>query len=291
METTAVKVDWVAARQQLEAEVERTVGLLRSVRQPDLRAVGEWSIAEVAMHLSQAWIVVPGLARRDLSRVYEVLPDMAGLAGQSLIADVWDLAHVTQSGVRADSERDLNVIADRIEERAEEFFAECAGRSPDELHPWLVEGTALPLSALTGHLLNETVMHGMDIARGDGRRWPIQRRSAALIVQGFLLPVLSALPPTAMVDPVRAAGVRATYHVILRGGGAFRMRFDDGALFVEQPAGGGPVDCYLLADPVALLEVIWGRLNQWRAIAGGRLVAWGRRPWLGPRLRLMVRNP
>ena len=290
VETRAVAVDWTAALEALRAEVARTVALLRSVRHPDAPAIGEWSAAEVAMHLSQAWIVVPGLARRDLSGFYEVLPDLAGTAGESLIADVWDLADVTRGGVRSDPERDFAVIASRIEERAEGFFAACAGRQPDEMHPWLVEGAPVTLCTLTCHLLNETVMHGADIAGSAGRPWAIDRRSAALIIQGFVLPVVAALDPAALVDQRRAAGVRATYELHLRGGGRFRMRFHDGQLRVEAP-GAGRVDCHVSADPAVLLEVIWGRTSQWRAITTGRLVAWGRRPWLGPRLRLMIRNP
>lgn len=66
-------------------------------------------------------------------------------------------------GLKSDPERDLAVLADRIKERAEEYFGECVGHSPDESRPWLVEGTPVPLSALTCQLLNETVMHGYDI--------------------------------------------------------------------------------------------------------------------------------
>lgn len=284
-------VDWAAAQDALRAEVRRTVDVLRSVRDPEAPAVGTWTVGETAMHLSQAWILVPGLARRDLSRLYEALPEVGGLDNGSLVADLGDWDLVTNAGLASDPERDPLVIADRIEERAEEFLAECVGRSPEERHDWIVDGSTLPLSALTCHLLNETVMHGTDIARAAGLRWRIDRRSAALVIEGFVVAVMAALPPTALVEPVRAAGVRATYQVMLRGGGAFRLRFDDGALFVESPTGGGAVDCYLSADPVALLEVIWGRRSQWRAIAGGRLVAWGRRPWLGPRLRPMMLNP
>ncbi|MGH3539233.1 MAG: hypothetical protein ACRDQJ_13235, partial [Pseudonocardiaceae bacterium] len=64
--------------------------LLRSIHDPGSHAVGQWNLAEVAMHLSQAWVAVPGLARRDLSGVYEVVPDLAGVAGDSLIRDMWD---------------------------------------------------------------------------------------------------------------------------------------------------------------------------------------------------------
>lgn len=73
--------------------------------------------------------------------------------------------------VESDPERDLAVPADRIEEPAEEYFGECAGRSPDERRPWIVEGTTVPLSALTYNLLNETIMHGHDMARAAGRKW------------------------------------------------------------------------------------------------------------------------
>ncbi len=73
--------------------------------------------------------------------------------------------------LKSDAERDLGVLADRIEERAEEYLGKCAGRSPDEPRPWIVEGTRVPLSALTCNLLNETIMHGYDIAHAAGRKW------------------------------------------------------------------------------------------------------------------------
>jgi hypothetical protein len=283
-------VDWGRAQDALRTEVSRVTALLRSVRNPGAPAVGEWNLAELAMHLSQVWLAVPGLARRDLSRVYEVLPAWAGTAGESLIGDLWDLGGLTMDGVRGDPERDPRVLADRIEARAEEFFAECAGRSADEPHPWLVQGVAVPLCTLTCHLLNETVMHGGDLARADGRPWPVEPSHAAMVVLGFLVPILAALDPRALVVPQKAAGVRATYDVRVRGAGAFHLLFEDGALQVALPAA-RRVDCHISADPVALLHVMWGRESQWKVVATGKLLAWGRRPWLGPRLRTMIRNP
>ncbi|MDQ4031651.1 MAG: hypothetical protein M3332_05035 [Actinomycetota bacterium] len=53
----------------LRDEVRRVTTLLRSIRDPEAPAVGQWNLAEVAMHLSQAWVVVPGLARQDLSHL------------------------------------------------------------------------------------------------------------------------------------------------------------------------------------------------------------------------------
>lgn len=290
MAASGLSFDWSEAQDGLRAEVARVTTLLRSVQDTTAPAVGDWNLGDVAMHLSQAWVIVPALARRDLSRVYEVLPNRAGVAGESVISDVWDLGAMTMEGVQADPERDPRVLADRIEERAEEFFRECEGRAAGEQHPWLVEGTTVGLATLTCHLLNETMMHGADVARAAGRSWPVDPHRAALVILGFLLPTMAQLGPRALVDQARAAGVRATYDVRLRGGGSAYFVFDDGAVRIEEPSG-RRVDCHILADPAALLYVMWGRQNQWKAIAKGQLLAWGRRPWLGPRLRTMMRNP
>ncbi|MDQ4031650.1 MAG: hypothetical protein M3332_05030 [Actinomycetota bacterium] len=101
------------------------------------------------------------------------MPDLAGVAGASLIREMWDLADVTTLGVRSDPERDPGVLADRIEARAEEFFGECAGRSANELRPWLVVGTTVHLSTLVERL-RSALPEGEDRVLG---RWNRPTRS------------------------------------------------------------------------------------------------------------------
>lgn len=290
MTTQVASLRWTAAQEALRDMVQRVTTLLRTNPDPSAPAVGEWTLGEVAMHLSQVWVGVPGLARGDLSRVYDVLPSLAGTAGDSLIRDMWDLGDVTKLGVTSDPERDLRVLADRIDERAAEFFAESVGKSAHERRPWLVEGASVPRSALTCHLLNETVMHGADIARAAGAKWPVDRPYAAMVLGGFLVEVIRALDPRALVDQRRAAGLQAAYDIRIRGGDRFTFVFDDGELRVEE-AQSRRVDCHISADPSALLAVAWARRSQWPAIARGQLVAWGTKPWLGPRFRTLMRNP
>ncbi|MGH3697647.1 MAG: maleylpyruvate isomerase N-terminal domain-containing protein [Pseudonocardiaceae bacterium] len=282
--------DWQQGQDALREVVGRVSALLRSGVDPAAHAVGQWNLAEVAMHLSQAWVAVPGLARKDLSPVYEVVPDLAGVGGDSLIEDMWDLGETTVLGVRSDPERDPNVLADRIDARAKEYLSQCAGADPDAPRTWLVKGVTVRQATLTYHLLNETVMHGGDIARAAGRPWRIEPAHAAMVMARFLVPVLQALDPRAMVNPQQAAGLRATYELRIRGGDRFHFIFDDGALRIEAPSP-RKVDCYISADPVALLTVTWARQSQWTAIAKGKLLAWGRKPWLGPRFRALIRNP
>jgi len=58
-----------------------------------------------------------------------------------------------------------------------------------------------------------------------------------------------------------------------------------------EPEPRGRIDYHLSADASALFLVMWGRTSQWHAILRGQLLGWGRRPWLGVRLRSLLRNP
>jgi hypothetical protein len=146
------------------------------------------------------------------------------------------------------------------------------------------------LSTLTYHLLNETVMHGYDIAHAAGRTWRIEPVHAAMVLARFIVPVLQALDSRAMVNGAKAAGVRACYDLRIRGGDRFHFLFDDGTLHIVEPSS-RRVDYHISADPVAFLTVVWNRQSQWRAIAQGKLMAWGRKPWLGLQFRSLHRNP
>ena len=265
------------------------VALLREVERSDAPALGRWTLGDVAMHLSQVWVVVPALARADLSRARTQVSSLAESQGGSLVHDLWDLASVTTKGVESDLERDPSVLADRIEARAAEYLGECEGRSADEVRPWLVDGVTVGLPVLTGHLLNETVAHGHDIACAAGRPWTINPVHAAMVLDGFIIPVIATLPPHTMVDQHQAAGVRVRYDVRIRGGGRYFFVFDDGRLLVEEPSS-KRVDCHLSVDPVAFFLLSWNRIGQWGAIGRGQLLAWGRRPWMGLRLRSLMRT-
>ena len=290
MTTEVASLRWASAQEMLKDAVSLVTAMLRTIPDPTPTAVGQWSLGDVALHLSQAWVVVPELARGDLSLTHEVLPSPDGVAGDAVIRDLCELGEATRLGVTSDPERDLRVIADRIDERAAEFFADSVGKSAHERRPWLVAGVSVARSVLTCHLLSETVTHGYDIARAAGRPWKIERSQAAMVLGDFIVEVIRALDPRALVDQQRAAGVRASYDVRLRGGERFTFVFDDGRLHIEAP-GSRRVDCHISADPSALLLVAWGRKSQWPAIARGQLVAWGRKPWLGPRLRHLMWNP
>lgn len=266
------EVDTAAARTAVSAAGARVGSLLRGVEHPTAPALGEWNVTDVAVHLSHVVDAVTAMAR----------------GGGPLLGDIGELPGLTGMLVAGEEERDLPAVADRLEASVDNFLEVTAAEGPGR-RDWFVPGTSMPMSSLLCQVLNELVVHGRDIAVADGKRWPIERSQARLVVSGFLFPALANLGRT-MVHQEAAAGVRATFDVRVRGGGRAALSFDGGDLRVEaEPS--GPVDCRLSVDPSAFLLVAWGRTSQWGPMARGQLLAWGRRPWLGLKLRALLKNP
>lgn len=273
--TTAV--DHAAARDALASAVPRVTALIRSIGDPDRPALGEWSTAQVARHLAHAWERLPALARGDMAQP---------------ISRVEELGALTVAMVRDDTDdvHDLERTASRIEAAAAEYLplaADAAG-----LRPWLIQGAMLPASAFTCHLLNETLVHGFDIAHAEGRRWTIPGAHAAMAINGFLMPALSVVDPHAPIDPQHAAGVNACFDIRVRGVTRYYLVIADGAMHFEEPSSSSRrVDWHVSVQPETLFLLLWSRISPLPATLRGRLVGWGRRPDLGLRLPRMLRNP
>jgi hypothetical protein len=142
-----------------------------------------------------------------------------------------------------------------------------------------------PPDCLTALALGELTVHAYDIATGTGRPWPISAEHAKLIV-GTVCPEMSPL----VVRPAAGRGAPLTYEVRLRGNGPrYVIRVANGK--AEVRAAGGPVDCVISADPVTYLLVVYGRMPLGHALVRGRMLAWGRRPWLSLHFKDLFFNP
>lgn len=274
--TATTTVDWAAARAAVARAGPRVTDLLRQATRPEAPALGAWDLTQVATHLSHAVDAVAAMS--------------AG--GGNLIADISGLPVLSQVMLDGEGRRPLADLADRIDASVERFLADmetAATAGGDTSHGWLIQGTEMPLSTLTCHVLNELTIHGRDIAVAEGVAWPIDRAHAALILQGFVFPSLHTLGRAMVVQEV-AGAKRARFEVALRGDGRAWLVFDRGDFRVEA-APQGTVDCKLSVDPEAFLLVAWGRVSQWSAIPRGQLLASGRKPWLGLQMRSWLRNP
>jgi hypothetical protein len=129
------------------------------------------------------------------------------------------------------------------------------------------------------------MIHGYDIARAHGHPWHIPTEWAETILRG----VLQAIPPYFL--PQRSAGLRARFEIRLRGTQT-RALFSiaDGQLQIAEPDG-ARADCCISGESTALLLLLYGRTGQLRPTLTGRVVAWGRRPWLALRFPHMFRSP
>jgi uncharacterized protein (TIGR03083 family) len=126
-----------------------------------------------------------------------------------------------------------------------------------------------------GLLLGELVVHGRDVAEAIRQPWPIDPHDVALIIEA-MNPILPG-----WVRPERAHGLNATFEIRLRGQAAHIWVFRDGRLQVKPPSvGPKSFDAHISGDPASVLLVFYRREPQWKQIATGRMLAWGRKPWL-----------
>ena len=252
----------VQARAALRDVVPDLVALVRGIPDAGSPSVGTWTVGDVAAHLSHSF-------RADADAI-------AGRPVPEATVTKEGIAEATAKLLAEDDERDPAALADRIDALAREFDGVASHSRPAAVD-WL-QGIRLPPSAVACHLLNECLVHGHDIAEATGRPWPIRRHHALLALESGVLPLISALPPTAFMNQDRAGSFRARIELRLRGGGRTLLVFDDGSLTLE--AGGArDVDARISADPAAFMLAFIGRQEIWRPILGGKLAAWGPRPW------------
>ncbi|TCP53063.1 uncharacterized protein (TIGR03083 family) [Tamaricihabitans halophyticus] len=255
-------------------EVAPTLGaLVRDIPDTNAASVGTWTAGEVAAHLSHSF-------RADADAI-------AGRTVPEAVVTKAGIAKATAKLLAEDTERDPATLADRIDALAGEFD-EIASNPPAATVDWL-QGIRLSPSVVAGHLLNECLIHGYDIAKATGFPWPIQRHQALLALEAFLLPLIAALPPTAFLNQEKAGSFQARIELRLRGGQRTQLRLDRGSLTIDTGRE-ADVDARVSADPAALMLVLIGRQGVAKPILAGKLLAWGPRPWKLARM-LTILNP
>lgn len=266
-------------RAPIEDVARRAVEMIRSA-DPD-RGVprSDWSVGQVAAHL----VVVFGVYTEAVSGGGGNRWVAPYLSGPDRMRD--RLAEGNARALAGVPHHDAAALADQLA-RGVAGFIDALGRTSRHLSvptPWYGEGQSRTVATLACLGLGELLVHGYDMARALRRPWPVDPADARLV----LAAVPSMIPH--LVNAETARGVRATYLVHVRGGERFAVRIDGGAATAGAPP--GRVDCHLSVDPAAFLLVGYGRVSQWGPIAQGRMVAWGRKPWLGLRFKSLFVNP
>ncbi|MFB7514586.1 maleylpyruvate isomerase N-terminal domain-containing protein [Streptomyces sp. NPDC056144] len=272
------------ARAALAATVPRIARLLEEV--PDLDAASglpDWSVGDVAAHLAAAY-----LAFGSAVGVGEPVDWDALLPGgdPSFVERITGM-NATVLTLSGPGERSRPGAL--LTERGDAFLRGTEGLAPETPvpTPWYGPGVTLTLAAVTGLMLSETLVHGLDIARGARLPWAIGPEEAGLVI-GQSMPVMMGLA----LDAERARGVSMALDLVVKGGGPrLAVLVDGGAMTVTRDAPPRPYDCRLTVEATAFLLVAFRRVPLWQAVARGRMRAGGRRPWLATRLSRLVVGP
>ncbi len=241
----------------LTAVGDEAVALLAGCRGTTPIPGAEWTVAEAAAHLAMANELMAELAAG------EERPYGDGTPGS--------LAAANEASLAARPERDPAVLGAEIARQARRFTEEAGPR--DGAGTVRTPLGAMDLDTLGAYLLTHMLGHLYDIAVALGRPHPIDRERV-----GLTMPFLRIAMPW-VVDARAAAGHGACYRLRVRGLDGFAVTFTDGAAVVSQAPPRRP-DCTILTEPVAFFLIALGRCTATEALVRGKVLAWGRRPWL-----------
>jgi uncharacterized protein (TIGR03083 family) len=251
----------------LERAVPRLMSLLRNIPDPGARAVGTWSAGDVASHVAS---------------VFGNYVDMIDGDEPVLAETTGDIERINSMWLERDRGRDPQAASSRIEDAFDRMMKRARAASDDWPIAWH-SGLTLPISTVVCLALGEVLVHGHDIGSASGSKWAIPVDEARTVLDGII-----ELAPL-YVDEHGARGFSARYELRIRGGLQAELIFEDGLLTLDRPA--GHAECKISADPVAFLLVSYGRIAVWGPMMRGKLIAWGRKPWLGLKLTSLLRNP
>ncbi|MCX4820462.1 maleylpyruvate isomerase family mycothiol-dependent enzyme [Streptomyces sp. NBC_01142] len=248
---------------------ENIAALLRGVADTGAPVPGsEWTMGEAAAHLAQANELMADIAAGHERSYGDGTPQSLAAANQRALAEF--------------AERGADPLADMIVAQANAYL--------EAMDQGLAEEAVLtplgPMSraVLGSYLLTHMLGHGYDLARAVGRPHMID----AARVELTLPFMITAMPR--VTNAAATAGLTARYRVRMRGGTGFGVTFTNGAAAVSPGPPSRP-DCTILIEPVTFLLMALGRCEPWGAIARGRVLAWGRKPWLGPRFPTLFTAP
>ncbi len=259
-------IAWDLVRTHLDHAATAVATRLRQIPDGSARVPGlDWTASDLGAHLVTE-------ARR--------FERFGNGGGDPLPTD--GVAEYNAGEIAAVGETDLGRQADLFEMDHAVFAEHAREHNADDPFTWF----DLPITWAEAVCiyLGELAIHSLDLARVMRRGYKIDRDAAIQISYGLV----SILP--SFVDKQAAQGFTGTFRLKLRGAVPVNLAFDGGKLTASVANGEG-ADCKISADPEAFLLVGYGRISQWGPILRGKIVASGRKPWLGLKFSQLLVNP
>ncbi|MEU1310949.1 maleylpyruvate isomerase N-terminal domain-containing protein [Streptomyces cinnamoneus] len=269
-------------RAAFRAVVPRLVRLLSDVPDTDAPSgVPVWTVGDVGAHLCAAYLAYCSAFTREFADWDTVLPP-----GDAPLNERITAVNAKAIGLFGGDERPHP--GEFLAEHGETFLRATEGLAPDTpvSTPWYGKQVALTLATATGLMLSESLLHGLDIARGARLPWTIGPDEARLVI-GQSMPTMMPLA----LDRAKAQGVGIAFDLAVKGGPRLAVVIDDGTATVTRDAPPRTYDCRIMATPTAFLLVSFRRTPIWKTIVRGHMRAAGRKPWLAPRLSQLIASP
>lgn len=285
---------WHAARTAVRRTGDRFTSMLESAQAPDAMATADWSIAETAAHVAAIAALYTAMVRPDAT------PDpLPGLREKFLAATVDTVSELNELALAQFTERDPRALAERLRGDIDHILRVTEDVDPAEPVQWLGD-SRVPVMGVVAHLVNELLVHGRDIAltpgsgpggaRGGRAHWPMPPEDAALFFDLFLVEVIRCGYGRLMDDTGPMPERRIAVEFRSRYTSPFTLVLAGGRVSVEDP--GRDIDVRLHFDPPALSLMLFGaRISRPRAALTGKVIIWGRRPWLLPAFLRVVHLP
>ncbi|AYC36860.1 hypothetical protein DWG14_01070 [Streptomyces griseorubiginosus] len=260
-------IAFMTAEDAIVVTADRIAELLQAGADPHTPLRGaEWTVGEAAAHLALAGKLMADIGAGEERPYGDGTP--GGLAAANRVA----LAVFPQ--------RDPAVLGAEIADTARGFVVAAADRDPGEAV--LTPMGPMNMATMGSYLLTHLLGHGYDIAVALRGPHMVDREVVA-----FTLPFMRLAMP-------RVVNAGATDHhacYLLRvGRDRFAVTFSDGVPTVTDAPPRRP-DCTIAIDPVAFLLLALGRWTAPTAMARAKVIAWGRKPWLGLRFPLLFTAP
>ena len=261
-----VTQDWDVLRSGLERGANGVAAFMRTAPSPSAKIVGlDWTVSELSQH-----VLTEARRHERFGR------------GQGEALPAAGVGELNARDNAAVGEKDPAVLAGMFLDAHRAFMNAAKDHAPDDPYVWFDQ--KMTWADAAGIYLGELNIHAIDFARTIKQSWTIQRSDALQIAYGLL----TILP--GFVNAETAKGFTGSYLLKLRGGESVVIRFANGSLTVEA-ANGTKADCNISADPAAFLMVGYGRSSQWGPIARGKIMASGRKPWLGLKFNKLLLKP
>ncbi|MFD0024584.1 maleylpyruvate isomerase family mycothiol-dependent enzyme [Streptomyces sp. NPDC058382] len=263
----------------LRATAAEIAALLRDAPDTGLPVPrSEWTVGEAAAHLAQANQLMAEVAAGKSHSYGDGTPGGLAAANERALAAFGERAGEPLAAMIV---AQTTAFLDAIDEHPTDGHSTNVHPADEEL---MTPMGPMNRAVLGSYLLTHMLGHGYDLARALKSPHMVDRDRARLTLPFLVL----AMPR--VTDPAATAGLNARYAVRLWGGGRFGVTFAEGEVAVGHLPPGRP-DCTISIEPVTFLLMALGRIAPAGAMARGRVLAWGRKPWLGPRFPEYFKAP